>query len=396
MWRKAGMKLKIDWAKKEWAYSLFVVLYMFRINFLTLNSIMFGKGLIYQGLKYLMYLGLVILFLISCRQAFRVIHRDVLILYALVGLMMLFTCVIDNATIKVIEEEKLVQGIFISGLSGFWLYRCVDNYDFLYETFKKISYLIILYATVIVLTSQIGTAYMGFSYAILAFILFALYDGSFGGNKVSLLFGSIGTVVNILGGTRGSILCIVAFLLFYLFFSKQYRIILLGIILATIFFMCYDKILASFTELANILGIESRIIDALSGLNMSGISYTNGRTSITNASLELIRNNPLGYGFLGERAKLNDAIYWFTTNGYAHNIFLEIILQFGIIFGAIIVLFVIYKIIYFLIRFDYKKKNMAIAMVFLCYCVNLFVSRSYTTTFEFWAFWGILKGIRKE
>ena len=198
MWRKAGMKLKIDWAKKEWAYSLFVVLYMFRINFLTLNSIMFGKGLIYQGLKYLMYLGLVILFLISCRQAFRVIHRDVLILYALVGLMMLFTCVIDNPTIKVIEEEKLVQGIFISGLSGFWLYRCVDNYDFLYETFKKISYLIILYATVIVLTSQIGTAYMGFSYAILAFILFALYDGSFGGNKVSLLFGSIGTVVNIL------------------------------------------------------------------------------------------------------------------------------------------------------------------------------------------------------
>lgn len=104
--------------------------------------------------------------------------------------------------------------------------------------------------------------HMGFSYAILAFILFALYDGSFGGNKVSLLFGSIGTVVNILGGTRGSILCIVAFLLFYLFFSKQYKIILLGIILATIFFMCYDKILASFTELANILGIESRIIDA--------------------------------------------------------------------------------------------------------------------------------------
>ena len=65
------MKIIIDRARKEWAYSLFVVLFMFRINFLTLNSIIFGKGMVYQGLKYAMYFGILILFLISFGEKFR-------------------------------------------------------------------------------------------------------------------------------------------------------------------------------------------------------------------------------------------------------------------------------------------------------------------------------------
>ena len=72
------MKIKIDKTKIEWVYSLFVVLFMFRINFLTLNSIMFGKGTVYQILKYAMYFVLVVLFLISFRQAFRVIHLSLI------------------------------------------------------------------------------------------------------------------------------------------------------------------------------------------------------------------------------------------------------------------------------------------------------------------------------
>lgn len=390
------MKIKIDKAKREWAYSLFVVLFMFRINFLTLNAIMFGKGMIYQSLKYVMYFGLALLFMISFGQAFRVIHRDVLVLYGLFGLLMLVTCIVDKSTVEVIKGENLVRSVFISGMSGFLLYRCVENYDILYEAFEKISYLVISYATIIVLTSQIGTAYMGFSYAILVFILFALYDGLFRRNKVALLFGVVGTVVNILGGTRGSILCIATFLLLFLLFSKRYKIVLFALILGISFFVCYDKILTLFMELANTIGINSRIIDALSGLNMNSIAYTNGRTSITDVSVELIKSNPLGYGFLGERAQLNNAIYWFKTNGYAHNIFLELILQFGVVFGTVIIILMICKIIRFLMHFDYRKKNMALAIVFLCYCVNLFVSRSYTTTFEFWAFWGILSDLKRK
>lgn len=390
------MKLKIDKAKKEKAYSLFVVLFMFRIDFLTLNSIMFGKGIIYQNLKYLMYCGLVILFLVSCRQALRFIHRDVMLLYSIVGLMMLFTCIIDRTSVEVIKEENLVHGVLISGLSGFFLYSRIENFAVLYETFKKISYWIISYATIIVLTSQIGSAYMGFSYAILIFILFALYDGLFGKNKVSFVFGMLGTIVNILGGTRGSIICIAFFLLFFLFFSKRYKIVLFITFLGCVLFMCYDRILILFAELTRIIGINSRIIDALNGLNMNSIVSANGRTSITDASLELIKNNPLGYGFLGERAKLNDAIFWFKTNGYAHNIFLELLLQFGIVLGTLIIIFMIYKIICFIIRFDCRQENMALAIIFLCYCTHLLVSRSYTTTFEFWAFWGILRSIRRK
>ena len=130
------MKIKIDKTKIEWVYSLFVVLFMFRINFLTLNSIMFGKGTVYQILKYAMYFVLVVLFLISFRQAFRVIHRDVLMLYGLVGLMMLVTCLMDKSTIEVIKGENLIRSVFISGLSGFLLYRCIANYDTLYEAWQ--------------------------------------------------------------------------------------------------------------------------------------------------------------------------------------------------------------------------------------------------------------------
>lgn len=382
--------------KRKIYFYAFIILYMFRIDFLTLTSIIFGHGGVYRILQAVMYISLFTLAILSLKLLTKNIKKDIIWLYIGLILLIVISCLLDSRVLSLIIAEKLFSGILISAITGYALFRLIDDFDLFFSVLIKISYAVILYATIIVLTSSIGSAYMGFSYGILLFVLAALYDGLFNKNKLSLLWGMLGVLVNVLGGTRGSLLCIAALICSFFMLTKKWKRAIGFILVISLTIVEYNNLIKLLGYISNQLGIDSRIVSALQGINMSDIAYGNGRDTITAVSYQLINENPFGYGILRDRVLLNENVWWFTTNGYAHNVFLEIWLQFGLFFGTAIIIWGCSKVLKFAHEFNYTDPAMAVGLICLCYCVSLFVSRSYITSFVFWGFWAVNKNINSK
>ena len=367
------MKLRININRfQEYALSIFIIVFM------------------YRRLQFVIISFLALSFLASFSVCVKRLRKGAVLTYFFVLFLFGFTYIFADGAKYVIDNENLFSNIFIYGLTGFILMQMVEDYAVFFKTLRLIGYGVVIYSTVIVLYGSIGTGYMGFSYAILLYVIALLYSGLFQKNNLSLLFGIVGTIVNISGGTRGSLLSLFALLLAFLLFSKRWKLVVLFLCLSAIFTLNFSRILQYASEIMRVMGFNSRIVGAILGTEMSSLSDANGRISILNVSLELILKNWLfGYGFLGERAYINSRIWWFTTNGYAHNLVIEILLQFGIIVGSALLFMFVYKIVYYIRRFE-NNSMCGIIMIFLCYCVHLAVSRSYATTFEFWCLLGLL------
>lgn len=171
----------------------------------------------------------------------------------------------------------------------------------------------------------------------------------------------------------------------------------LVIILAVLLVLPWlDSLLLLMNDLFSVLGVDSRTISAIQGTGLESLSYANGRIEILEASIELIKANPFGYGFLGERAPLNNAIWWFTTNGYSHNIFVELVLQFGVVIGTFLGIVLVVTSIRIIRIGKFQLPYNGLFLVYLSYNLNLLVSRSYSTSFQFWAMLSLMYMIIKQ
>jgi len=135
-------------------------------------------------------------------------------------------------------------------------------------------------------------------------------------------------------------------------------------------------------QLNNLLikyGIQSRTIYLLLSDN---IDFSTGRSEIFSNTINNIFLNPvLGYGIGGDRVFLNGT--------YPHNIFLEIIAQFGIVLGGI---FSLVLIMYWFIGIFLNKNTIDqhLAIIFAGLgLISLFFSGSYLTSSNFWLFMAI-------
>jgi O-antigen ligase len=102
------------------------------------------------------------------------------------------------------------------------------------------------------------------------------------------------------------------------------------------------------------------------------IIASKGREALAKNTIEAILENPLwGYGVTGDRALLGI---------YPHNIFLEVLCQYGIIFGSILIIATLAITVraLFKIRKDRKRFAFALMLVSLVF-VKLMISSTYTT-----------------
>lgn len=91
-----------------------------------------------------------------------------------------------------------------------------------------------------------------------------------------------------------------------------------------------------------------------------------------------------GIGIGGDRYILNGA--------YSHNIFIEIIANFGIFIGGIIIILIFICIIKALLQKN--SLNYSIIAIWLCIgFVHFMVSNSYIVDMRFWIFLGVLLNI---
>lgn len=223
---------------------------------------------------------------------------------------------------------------------------------------------------------------VSFGYEVLPFALVFLYGALKHRKPVDILGTVISIAMILAGGSRGPIFCIALFLVLYVMVElKETRhkgLIITGIASAgAIVFLLYEKILLFVAELVSKFGLSSRFITSL----VEGeIADDNGRQGIWEAAINMIAENPFGYGAYGTR----HVIYYKIVAGYPHNIILEILVEFGVIIGGLLICVFIWNILRIL--FTKSRNNWIQAFLpFLCTTSALMLSLTYWSVPSFWA-----------
>ena len=226
----------------------------------------------------------------------------------------------------------------------------------------------------------------GYRVVICAILGLALLIFSSRKKLLSGMFTLLSLIMILLSGSRGAMLpFMVAALVFVVFWIRIQEIplqskwkraggLLGGLVLligaARLFFAVFPGILKS-----------SRTLQSLfSGEFLAG----NGRARIWKLAWNAIeKEGVLGYGFYGDRYTIGGPRLYY---GYAHNIALEWIMQFGKILGILLLLLLIYAVAD-MIRREKDVHWHILLMTMLACCSKLLLSDSF---WYYWPFWGLL------
>ena len=218
-------------------------------------------------------------------------------------------------------------------LSGFFLSFHLTDFDTFTKLFEKISVFTIMVSVINFYVNMYAAdytlQYMTFSYHILLSTTFLtlLCFNKFTWSR--FIFAAIGIVMIFLYGSRGAFFSIFIIALPYPFIHGKYKshtkiiAFVLALLLCIIVFLNSNTITTYLLEVSEKYNIESRTLEyALEGK----ILDDSGRSSIQEYLLS--RLSLFGYGVYGDRILANGF--------YAHNIFIEIFVHYGIIFGIVL------------------------------------------------------------
>lgn len=236
--------------------------------------------------------------------------------------------------------------------TGFWTFAvCIPlgiagisivNSNILFRMMRITAYIEYPILCIALLSMRNSGSYsMSVSYVLILPVLFFLYDYLEDKKVYGLVFSILGTLLILVFGARGPLVCI-AFYVFIKLFIRQKRdksirkfVIRLAVI-AVIFLAIanWDIVLRGVDVFLSRNGISSY---ALRRLLNGQFSETAGRDDLWNYYIDLIKKKPfVGYGVLGG---------WISSGEGPHNMLLEFLLAFGYLGGGIVSLLSIYSLL---------------------------------------------------
>lgn len=228
-------------------------------------------------------------------------------------------------------QENPVYLLFLYSFPGYIFIRHLDNYDLLYYYLKRFSYIVVIVSAIayFLVSDSAEYDYMSLSYNMLLQVFFLLVFASGKSRIFQYIVAGLGVFVIAVGGARGALLGLMIGILLIIVFkpvSKNRRIITLSLlILGTItVFIYYEIILMGVLMTLSKMGIESRTFDLLSS---SSVNISVDRFEIFHYLLAKV--NIFGHGMFGDRVLLEEL-----NHTYAHNLFVEWLIDFGI-FGVV-------------------------------------------------------------
>ncbi|MFR3145951.1 O-antigen ligase family protein [Eubacterium callanderi] len=264
---------------------------------------------------------------------------------------------------------------------GYLVYS-IDDYQILYNCLLKSSFMMSILLSGAVFLKNIDSKYfydMSFSYLILLPLLIHINEAW---KRKSIIFSIVAIYeicLIVVYGSRGAIICIGSFIVIcYLHYIKKSftQLIVIPITVCLVCLASYDyqKIIKGMIYLLNEFNIYSRSLDLL----VSGdIIQSSGRDVIQTNILDMIYQKPIfGWGVAGEVSRIGT---------YPHNIFLEILVDFGVLIGAFLMLFMFYQFLKLFIEKNTIKKELM--YIFLCSgLIPLFMSGTYLQNYQFFIF----------
>ncbi len=260
-----------------------------------------------------------------------------------------------------------------------------------FEEFVKISIIISRCLVILSLASLLtidnlayymSYSYMVFSNAVMVPIGLIIYSAVFNDNIVDYCLGFGGLLFLLFLGSRGSFLALGLMAIFLFLIKSHEPKKLYGLVLIPILMMMMYFITSS-----GILGLQtSRILKKIS----SGTLFSsNDRLEIWKYLLECSSNDAfLGHGLCADRFYL-PLKFSGADSTYAHNLFIELLIDFGII-GVFIFSGLVYLLIeYFRKEIDDKYKMIVVTFFFVSF-FQLMYSRSFLTEANLFIMYGLV------
>jgi hypothetical protein len=247
--------------------------------------------------------------------------------------------------------------MFTLFLIGSVLYNIEDLFECL-DCFYRVPIICgtIYYLVALVARTEINIDNMSFAYYYLPFTIYALYK-LFAKRTFSntiYFFAALFTIV--LAGTRGPLMCIIVFFLLYVILQSDLKnkLLIVFMSLAGGAYVYSDYFLINIRSLNIFLNeqfdFRSRIFEYI--INQDILNKSN-RNILSDRLIEAIQQRPLrGYGIMGDRV-ITHNILTVDRGTYAHNLFIELFVQYGVIIGTLLLLS-----LFLLILRSYYKNNL--------------------------------------
>ena len=289
----------------------------------------------------------------------------------------------------------LLFPFYFMSLPAFIYALSIRNFSIFNEVMRRAGYIVFAVGLIIgVITfmkkASIGSYSMSLSYYMLLPTLVFFNEIMKKFSIKNFVFFILSILIILSLGSRGAVLCILTFI-FLKFFSphskKSFRKIIisfciLGIGIVTLIFL--NRIIEFLYNQLLSYGINSRTLK----LFLREGVYLSGRDRIySSVIVEILQRPLLGIGIAGDRRIIGGS--------YAHNIFIEILGNFGIVIGIIINITMVFLIIRSLLTKDKEKYDLIIMWLSLGY-VHLMISGSYLTDIKFWIFLGLIMNFMKN
>lgn len=329
------------------------------------------------------------LWIITGRWRYIHIHRDVIVFLSCV-IAMLVCALLGNMFMEAIVFSS---SFFVLITACIFLYTR-ENLANIFEGFDCIcvitGLIVCVYAISFLNVSYLDmeNAYMMIGYSLSLCVLILCEFARVKKRKIDFLFAGMFSVVILAYGNRGAILAVLAYFIVRIIFLHELKLtkaqfcLLLGLILfAFVVVISFDKLISFLVSMFDTLGISSRSIEKI--LTHS-FSQSTGRNEIYEKAFKVIKSNPLEIREPGYMTTVYINARYINAN--AHNILLELLVEYGCIVGIAIFAIFVHEFIKStrLLRKDKKIEN---AMAF-CFLLQAFVQLSFSATFyssnEFW------------
>lgn len=297
-------------------------------------------------LELIFLLLLVISLIRNNSSATVIIHRTIWTLCFCIPLAVTSFYVVDYK--EYLEQTRFANNLtFFAGIFSFFRTYFVDG-EFTYENYN-----------------------MEVCYALLMPLFFHIY--SIKSKRVYAVISLVEIAVIAVYGSRGQLLCIATYL-FLLFIKNRNRekkvLIAVSVaVIAGVGLLLSSQILTRLSSIVGRLGSRT-----LSMLLQGRITYDSGRMEIWIEALNKVLDHPLaGLGVAGELTYLTSS---------PHNLFIELIVHYGILIGTLLIIAVlIYIFLFILKRLNGEREIMIIMTSSL---IPLMLSSTYLQTPGFW------------
>ena len=229
-----------------------------------------------------------------------------------------------------------------------------------------------------------STYNMNYGYTLLLFVCCFLYCAFERKNVIFLLLAGAGVLMILCGGSRGPMLDVGIFLaLYWLIRLRRSRFKPLYLLGTAVCGGAAAELYRPATDLIRGLterfGMHSRTLEMM----LAGtVAQNNGRDVFWEASFQMLRENPLGYGAMGAR----HVLCGIHIVGHPHNVMIELLIEYGVVGGAVVIIALLAATFRILLR----QRKQAWQGVFLIFFAN---ACQLLTSYTYWhspALWGAL------